>query len=131
MTISEADLNDTPETAPAIARTTTSINKAKAREMRDSPVFKKLKSEFREQGARFRHPDGRIGADCWICNSAIDFKLAYPHPMSWSLDHAITVKERPELLCDPLNFRHSHLDCNLVRGTDEPGIDIGEPSEVW
>ncbi len=32
---------------------------------------------------------------------------------------------------DPLNFRHSHYDCNIGRGTDEPSIDIGEPSEIW
>lgn len=65
------------------------------------------------------------------CNSDIDYKLAYPHPYSWSLDHAITVKERPDLLLDPLNFRHSHHDCNQQRGTDDPKLDIGEPSEVW
>lgn len=56
---------------------------------------------------------------------------SYPHPYSFSLDHAITVKERPELALDPLNFRASHLDCNIARGTDDPKIDIGTPSELW
>lgn len=56
---------------------------------------------------------------------------SYPHPYSWSLDHAITVKENPNLVMDPLNFRASHLDCNVGRGTDDPKLDLGTPSETW
>lgn len=65
------------------------------------------------------------------CGGDIDYALKYPHPFSWSLDHAVTVKERPDLLMDRENFRHSHHDCNQIRGTDEPSIDIGKPTESW
>lgn len=129
--IGEDAYNDTIETAPVIPRGRHSINAQKARELRDSSEFKRLKAAFRAEGARQRNPDGSAGAPCWLCGSDIMWKLKYPHPSSWSLDHAITVKERPDLLMDPLNFRHAHLDCNMGRGSDEPNIDIGKPTESW
>lgn len=129
--INEAAYNDTIETAPVIPRSQRSIDAAKARELRDSPEFKRLRTRFREEGARQHNPGGSVGAPCWLCGGDVDFKLKYPHPQSWSLDHAVTVKENASLLMDPSNFRHSHLDCNLGRGTDEPNLDIGQPSESW
>lgn len=123
--------DDTPENAPVIARSHRSIGAAKTRELRESPVFKKLKDDFRNEGARQRNPDGGTGSPCWLCGGDIDYRLKYPHPFSWSLDHAKTVKERPDLIMDTLNFRHAHLDCNFARGTDDPKIDIGAASEVW
>lgn len=65
------------------------------------------------------------------CGRSIDFRLQYPHPYSWSLDHAVTVKEAPQLIMDPNNFRSSCLDCNTERGTDDPKLDLGIPSECW
>lgn len=129
--IDEAAYNDTLETAPVLPRSRRSVDAQKARELRDSPEFKRLRKGFREQGARQHNPDGSIGAPCWLDGSDIDYSLKYPHPFSWSLDHAIPVKERPDLLMDVENFRHSHLDCNIGRGTDEPNIDIGKPTEAW
>ncbi len=125
------DFLDTPETAPVVPRTQRSIDAEKVRELRNSPVFKKLKDSFRAECARQRNLDGSVGAPCWLCNGDINYKLQYPHPYSWSLDHAVTVKENPNLLMDRENFRASHLDCNIARGTDDPPIDIGKPSEMW
>lgn len=123
--------HDTAETAPVIAKSRRSVDAAKVRELRESPIFKRLKENFRNEGARQRNPDGGTGAPCWLCGGDVDYRLKHPHPFSWSLDHAKTVKERPDLIMDPMNFRHSHLDCNFGRGTDDPKIDIGQPSEIW
>ena len=124
MTTDEYTYLDTMETAPAIPRTQAAISAAEVRELRNGTIFKKLKGDFRATCAREKTP-------CWLCNDDIDYKLDYPHPLSWSLDHAITVKERPDLLSDPLNFRSSHHDCNQRRGTDDPVLDLGTPSETW
>ena len=125
------DYEDTPESAPSRPRGAATISAQRANDIRKSPAFKKLKVEFRASCSRKRFSDGSTGEPCWLCGTTIDYRLAYPHPYSFSLDHAVTVKERPELAMDPLNFRASHLDCNIARGTDDPKIDIGTPSEVW
>ena len=131
MSFDESALNDTLETAPVMPRTQRSIDAAKAREMRDSPQFKKLKEKFRAECARQRNPDGSTGAPCWLCSGSIDYRLEWPHPFSFSLDHKVTVKENPALLLDRENFAASHWDCNMARGTDDPKIDIGICSEIW
>jgi hypothetical protein len=65
------------------------------------------------------------------CGGDIDYRQPYPHPQGFELDHIITVKDRPDLLMDPLNFGASHHSCNQERGTDDPPLHLGEPSEVW
>ena len=127
----ESALNDTLETAPVMPRTQRAIDAEKVRELRNSTTYKKLRADFRAEGARQRNPDGSIGAPCWLCNGDVDYRLEYPHPWSWSADHAITVKENPSLLMDKNNLRHSHHTCNQARGTDDPIIDLGIPSEVF
>lgn len=123
--------DDTPETAPSRPRGAASISAQRATDIRKSPQYKKLRESFRAQCARKRFSDGKVGEPCWLCGTDIDYRLSYPHPHAWSLDHAITVKERPELAMDVQNFRASHADCNLRRGTDDPTIDIGVASEYW
>jgi hypothetical protein len=103
--------------------------------IRGSNAYKKQKAEFRVQCSKMSVPlpDGTMsdGAPCWLCSAPIDYRLSHPHPESWSLDHAKTVKEAPELIMDVANWRAAHLDCNQRRGTDEPFIDLGEPSRMW
>lgn len=123
--------NDTPETAPSLPRGKSSLRAEAINQLRKSPQYKKLRNEFRAACARKRWPDGAIGEPCWLCNGTIDYQLKHPHPYAWTLDHAVTVKENPDLILDPLNFRAAHSDCNLGRGTDDPPIDLGVPSEVW
>jgi len=127
----ESVYNDTLETAPSVPKGATAKRASDANAIRKSPLYKKLKSEFRAACARKRFPDGGVGEPCWLCGDSIDYKMGYPHPYSWSLDHAVTVKENPGLAMDPLNFRASHLDCNVGRGTDDPKLDLGTPSEAW
>lgn len=111
----------------------TTYDKAALDKIRVSYQYQQQRSFFRDQCEKMPHPLGinGIGAPCHLCNAAINYKLAHPHPESWSLDHFHTVKDRPDLIMDMGNWRASHLDCNQRRGTDEPAIDIGVPSEVW
>lgn len=122
--------NDTLEGAPPVPRTMASIKSAEVRRLRSSHQYQALREQFRYDEMH-RWVNGKQGAPCWLCGTDIDYRLQYPHPMSWSLDHAVTVKERPELMMDRNNFRSSHHDCNQQRGTDDPKLDIGVPSEIW
>jgi hypothetical protein len=66
-----------------------------------------------------------------LCGQPIDYRLKFPHPRSWSLDHVVPVKENPAMMLNASNWRSAHLDCNNHRQTDEPPIDLRIPSEVW
>jgi hypothetical protein len=122
--------NDTPEGAPPVPRTAASVRSQEIRKLRATNEFRLLRDHFRFTESH-RWVDGKEGAPCWLCGGDIDYRLQYPHPYSWSLDHALTVKDRPELLMDINNFRSSHHDCNQQRGTDDPALDLGVPSEIW
>lgn len=55
---------------------------------------------------------------CALCSTAIDYRLGYPHPESWSLDHKVALHQGGEEF-DPLNAQASHLRCNQSRGASE------------
>ena len=133
MSASDAEnrFDDTQETEPSKPRGKTALRSAQIEKIRHSPQYKRLRNEFRARCARYRNKDGSTGEPCWLCNGTIDYALSHPHPYAFSLDHAITAKENPDLLMDPLNFRASHADCNMARGTDDPPLDLGVPSETW
>jgi hypothetical protein len=99
--------------------------------MRSSLEYQKPREEYRYRAEHHRNPDGTTGEPCWLCLGPIDYRLKFPHPRSWSLDHAVPVKDNPALMLNASNFRSAHLDCNNHRQTDEPRIELGEPSEVW
>jgi hypothetical protein len=120
--------DDTPETAPPLPRSVASIEAAEVRKLRSTNAYKRLRDAFRRSEAN-DWTTGRQGAPCWLCGNEIDYRLAYPHPYSWSLDHAVAMKHRPDLLMVTGNFRSAHLDCNTQRGTDAPKLDIGIRSE--
>jgi hypothetical protein len=121
--------DDTPETAPVV-KTALGIRTANIRAIRSSHEYQVARELYRFQ-AKHRRIGNSVGEPCWLCGEDIDYRLAYPHARSWSLDHKITVHENPELMLDPLNFASSHLECNNIRGTDEPALDLGRPMEVW
>lgn len=127
----DAALDDTPETAPSMPQSRRTTDAKKARDLRDSPVFKALRKKFRDECGRQRNSDGSTGAPCHLCGDKIDYRLSHPHPQGFELDHIKTVKERPDLLMDPLNFAAAHKSCNEERGTDDPPLHLGEPSRVW
>ncbi|CQD21596.1 hypothetical protein BN970_05062 [Mycolicibacterium conceptionense] len=94
-------------------------------------VFDRSQRHYKSAKAEFRRECEDLHAECWLCFEPINYSLPSGHPESFSVDHAKTVKDHPELGDDPANFRPSHLLCNQRRGDDEPHIDIGEPSEDW
>lgn len=57
-----------------------------------------------------------MGVPCWLCGRPIDPDLRFPHPWSFSIDHAIPLKHGGEVL-DPDNLRAAHLRCNQRKGT--------------
>jgi 5-methylcytosine-specific restriction endonuclease McrA len=122
--------DDTPETEPH-AKSTLPTKSATARVMRSSTAYQKARELFLYRAKAHHNPDGTKGEMCWLCGEPISYDLRFPHARSWSLDHAIPVRDEPSLALNPGNFRSAHLDCNNHRQTDAPPIDIGEPSEIW
>jgi hypothetical protein len=122
--------DDCPESAPRVQSRLPSKGAA-IRKMRSSLEYQKPREEYRFRAQHHRNPDKTTGAPCWLCGQPIDYRLKFPHPRSWSLDHAVPVKENPALMLNASNFRTAHLDCNNHRQSDEPPIELGEPSEIW
>lgn len=129
------DSGDLDTTVFTEGRPELTYDKAAVDAIRNSWEYKNQRANFRATCANMKVPlpDGSIsnGAPCWLCGGAIDYRLKWPHPESWSLEHIKTVKEAPELILDMTNWASAHLDCNQRRGTDEAFLDIGEPSEIW
>lgn len=86
---------------------------------------------YKTQKRVFRAQCEDDGLPCWLCGDPIDYTLPYPHPESFSLDHAKTRTAHMELAEDPGNFRPSHLDCNKRRGDRDPAPGLGVRSEDW
>jgi len=115
--------DDTPE-AEVQYRATRVSTRAELERMRHTSEFKQMRAQFRKESRLLK-------SVCWLCGEEIDYALTSPDPQSFTLDHAIPVSEHPELLMDRNNFRASHRKCNEDRGTKEPALDTGIPSEVW
>jgi hypothetical protein len=122
--------DDTPETAPKI-QSAIGQKAATIRAVRSGRDYRDARDNYRHRAKHHRNKDGTTGAGCWLCGQPIDYRLKYPHPRSWSLDHVQSIKDNPTLILNTTNFRSAHLDCNNQRGTDAPRIELGEPSEIW
>jgi hypothetical protein len=122
--------DDTPETAPRI-RSHLGSKDAAARTLRSSTGYQKAREQYLYRAKHHRNKDGSWGEGCWLCGQPIDYRLKFPHPRSWSLDHVIPVKDNPALLLNSANFKSAHLDCNNHRQSGEPPIELGTPSEIW
>jgi len=51
---------------------------------------------------------------CGLCDAAVDNELAYPHPMSASLDHVQPLSKGGTHTWE--NLQLAHLTCNLSKG---------------
>lgn len=96
----------------------------KLNEIRHSHAYKKARASFHSECRLARKP-------CHLCGEDIDYRLREPHPYSWTLDHVKPVQDHPELIMERNNWAAAHRDCNVRRGTDEPALDLGVPSEIW
>lgn len=95
----------------------------------------KLRTEFFDEGKALLtddDPKKRAEASCWLCGMEIDYDVE-PNstPDSHNLDHYYPVRDYPELQEDPVNFRHSHQECNVRRGADAPQPGLGSLSRSW
>ena len=69
---------------------------------------------------------------CCRCHQPIDYRLLYPHPDSFSVDHyPFALSTHPWLAEDPGNLHAAHLRCNQAGGAKLPPPGLGEPSEDW
>lgn len=69
---------------------------------------------------------------CCRCNQPIDYRLAYPHPESFSVDHyPHPLSTHPWLATEPANLAAAHLVCNQAAGAKLPAPGLGDPSESW
>jgi hypothetical protein len=121
--------SDVPETDPGYER----ANRHRPNDPRRSSEYKLLQRSFRDECRMQRNPDGSYGAPCWRCHRPIDYRLRWPHPQAFELDHALTVKDRPDLALTRSNFKPAHAICNKRGNGDQDAddLDIGEPSECW
>jgi 5-methylcytosine-specific restriction endonuclease McrA len=122
--------DDTPETAPKTKSQLPSKRDA-VRKLRSHSEYKKARDQYLQRAQNHHNPDNTKGEHCWLCGEAIDYRLKFPHPRSWSLDHLIPIADNPRLLLEPNNLRSAHLDCNRHRGTEAPSSELGVPSEIW
>jgi len=125
----EAAFLDTPETDESIVW----VRKPVSKRLRSSHEYRTAHDQYRTQCMLARQPDGSAGDPCCICTEPIDYGLIYPHPLSWSLEHYLSVKDHPELLLDKNNWGSAHFICNSLKGPDElqTNSDLGVPSEDW
>ena len=119
---------DTPETDSTIAWVRQPVNN---RKIRSNHQYKTMREQYRIECMVRRQADGSKGDPCCICSEPISYSLQYPHPLSWSLEHLISVKDRPDLLLDKNNYGSSHMLCNSLKGPDELIADTGEKSADW
>jgi hypothetical protein len=89
----------------------------------------------RPRGKRWRRlaRDVRARHDpCCRCGQPIDYRLAWPDPGSFSVDHyPHPLSTHPWLGEDPGNLQAAHLSCNQAGGARPPKAGLGPLSEPW
>jgi hypothetical protein len=71
---------------------------------------------------------------CWLCGQPINYRLTWPHPDSYSTDHARPWITHPHLREDPTNLRSAHLHCNQSKGDGPPPQPLAldhQPTRQW
>ncbi len=74
---------------------------------------------WRRKKAMFRRRCERDNLPCALCDKPIDYTLAWPDPMSFTVDHIIPVSLLPpgdRRLEDMTLFQPAHSSCNIRRG---------------
>lgn len=99
----------------------------------NSRRMRALRDEFFEAGrSQDADPETRHLSVCWLCKERIDYMVGQGETSdAHHLDHYVTVKDRPDLIEDPSNFRHAHKRCNLHRGTRAPSAGLGKAVGDW
>jgi hypothetical protein len=70
-----------------------------------------------------------------VCHEPINYRLCWPPPRSFTVDHREPVRSRPDLALSPANFQPCHARCNRSRAyaadPEEDDRGLGIPSENW
>jgi hypothetical protein len=90
---------------------------------------------YGRRGKRWRRLKAEVRArraPCCRCGQRIDYRLSFPHPDSFSVDHyPYPLTTHPWLGEDPANLHAAHLRCNQAAGNGRPRPGLGETSESW
>lgn len=69
---------------------------------------------------------------CCRCGQPIDYRLTWPDPRSFSVDHYPYPRSTHRHLAeDPRNLHAAHLSCNQAAGDSGAGPGLGTSSEPW
>jgi len=86
-------------------------------------------------GSRWRTLTAQVRAKrgpCCRCGQRIDYRLSYPDPACFSVDHyPHPLSTHPHLAEDPANLAAAHLLCNQSAGNKGELPGLGEVSESW
>jgi len=89
----------------------------------------------RPRGKRWRRLASQVRSrhePCCRCHQPIDYRLAWPDPGSFSVDHyPYPLSTHPWLAWEPQNLRAAHLVCNQAGAAKAPAPALGTPSESW
>jgi hypothetical protein len=88
--------DDLPENEPRVQSRLPSKS-ANIRALRSSTEYKQARERFLYRAKHHRNKDGTTGEPCWIYGEAVDYRLRFPHPRSWSLDHVVPISNNPTL----------------------------------
>ena len=74
-------------------------------------------SRYSARSAKYKQAHAQLKAEqlpCALCHHPINYELTYPHPYSFSVDHAIPRSYAPHA-DETIGLRPAHLVCNQRR----------------
>lgn len=88
--------------------------------------------------AEFRKLIRRRERTCWRCGQLIDWRIPHLDPYtgavnrdSGTVEHKISIAQRPDLERDPGNMAASHWQCNHEAGDRHGRPGLGLRSKEW
>ena len=96
------------------------------------PNTRRAGEKWHKTATRFKDRCRRRKEPCWIClpdGPPIDYDAEPGAHLGFELDHAQSVRDRPDLMWVESNYRASHLTCNRSRGARAPKPQPPPPPE--
>lgn len=67
---------------------------------------------------RFKAANRAARSRCWLCGGRIDYDATVPHPLSFTVDHAVPRSLGTVPPSRRSNWRPAHYECNQDRGDE-------------